>query len=106
MKLNTCWSDSLFKFLNFWKEGKEIKDESLGLRYENQAVIPQSIPLFLPVVKGKSNSSTLDFCYGHRLFRQIPCSTWRKYFFPYSIVMSMYFFLILSKYKNSVESWS
>lgn len=22
-------------FLNFWKEGKEIKDESLGLRYEN-----------------------------------------------------------------------
>lgn len=47
MKLNTCWSDSLFKFLNFWKEGKEIKDESLGLRYENQAVIPQSIPLIV-----------------------------------------------------------
>lgn len=44
MRLNTCWSDSLFKILNFWKEKKESDDKLLTLRHENQAV-SQSIPL-------------------------------------------------------------
>ena len=45
MRLNTCWSGSLFKILNFWKERKESEDKSLSLRHENQAVVSQSVPL-------------------------------------------------------------